>query len=126
MKSYSGVQREGVAQAVLAALEADQFDFGAGQVAVGGHVVLAGFRAHAGFGDGAQADQQVVDRLAEAALVDAAAHGGVALGVEVDQQHALAGGGQAGGEVDAGGRLADAAFWLAMQKMRAMFRSVSR
>ena len=27
---------EGVAQAVLAAVEADQFDFGAGQIAVGG------------------------------------------------------------------------------------------
>jgi hypothetical protein len=51
----------------------------------------------------------VIDRLAQGALVDAAAHGGVALGVEVDQQHALAGCGEAGGEVDTGGRLADAA-----------------
>ena len=35
--------------------------------------------------------------------------GGVALGVEVDQQRLRAGGGDAGGQVDRGRRLADAA-----------------
>src|SRR5665647_352551 len=39
-------------------------------------------------------------------LVDAAAHGGVALRIEVDQKHALAGAGKASGKVDAGRGLA--------------------
>jgi hypothetical protein len=124
---FAGVQGEGVAQAVLAAVEADQFDLGAGQVAVGGdQVVVAGLGAHAGFGHGVQADQQVIHRLAEAALVDAAAHGRVALGVEVDEQHALAGGGEAGGEVDAGGRLADAALLVGDAENAGHVRFVSR
>ena len=108
-------------------IEADELDFGAGQVAVGGdQVVVAGLGAHAGFGHGAQADQQVIHRLAEAALVDAAAHGRVALGVEVDEQHALAGGGEAGGEVDAGGRLADAALLVGDAENAGHVRFVSR
>jgi hypothetical protein len=44
--------------------------------------------------------------------VDAAAHRGVALGVQVNQQHAHGRLGERGGEIDRGGGLADAAFLI--------------
>ena len=45
-------------------------------------------------------------------LVDAEAGAGIALRVEVDDQHALADGGQRGAEIDGGGGLADAALLI--------------
>jgi hypothetical protein len=58
----------------------------------------------------ADSEQHVVDAVRQLALVDARAHGGIALRVEVDHEHALAHLGQAGGQVDGGRGLADAAF----------------
>ena len=55
-------------------------------------------------------EQHLAHRGLELALVDAGGHGGVALRVEVDQQHAARGGGEGGGQVDGRRRLADAAF----------------
>ena len=55
------------------------------------------------------ADQDLVDGATQGALVDAAAHGGIALGIEVDQQGALPELGQGRRQIDTGGGLADAA-----------------
>ncbi len=56
--------------------------------------------------------QHVVNGVLQGELVDAASHGGVALGIEVDQQDAPLGGDQRGCEVDTGGGLADPAFLI--------------
>ncbi|MNV43341.1 hypothetical protein D3C71_1350520 [compost metagenome] len=61
-----------------------------------------------GLGQVAFPDQQVVDRVLELVLVHTAAHGGVALRIEVDQQHTTFGRGQRCGEIDTGGGLAHA------------------
>src|ERR1700722_15817298 len=45
-------------------------------------------------------------------LVDSAAHGGIALRIEIDQQHAPFGGRQRGGEIDGGGGLSDPALLI--------------
>ncbi len=55
------------------------------------------------------ADQHVVGRAAAVAAVDAEAGRGVALRIEVDDQHALADRGQRRAEIDRRGGLADAA-----------------
>ena len=57
----------------------------------------------------ALAEQHLAGAALELLLVDAAAHGRVALRIEVDQQHAALGRRQRRGEIDRGGRLADAA-----------------
>mmetsp|Transcript_647 Transcript_647/g.1346 ORF Transcript_647/g.1346 Transcript_647/m.1346 type:complete len:319 (-) Transcript_647:392-1348(-) len=96
-------------EAGLAALQLDQLDLGAGELAVGAEHVIAGLVGPGlGLGDGGRLQQHVVDRGLELALVDAGAHGGIALRVQVHHEHALADLGQAGGEVDGGGGLADA------------------
>lgn len=43
--------------------------------------------------------------------------GGIALGVEVDEEDALAARGETGGQVDRSGRFADAAFWFATARI---------
>ena len=48
----------------------------------------------------------------ERALIHPAAHRGIALRIEVNEQHPLPERGQASGEIDSGGRLADAAFLI--------------
>ena len=55
------------------------------------------------------ADQHVIGRAAAVAAVDAEAGRGVALRIEIDDQHALADRGERGAEIDRGGGLADAA-----------------
>ena len=55
------------------------------------------------------AAEQPVDRPLGARGLDAQPAGGVALRIEIDEQHLGAGLGEAGGDVDGGGRLADAA-----------------
>src|SRR5665647_3254356 len=70
------------------------------------HVVAALVAAHPRFRHRSRLQQHVVHGQLELALVDARAHGGVALRVQVDHQHALADLGQPGGEVDGGGGLA--------------------
>ena len=58
------------------------------------------------------ADQDVIGRAVAAAAIDAEAGGGVALGIEIDDQHALADRGECGAEIDRGGGLADAALLI--------------
>ena len=55
------------------------------------------------------ADQHVVGRAAAAAAIDAETGRGVALRIEIDDQHALADRGERGAEIDRGRGLADAA-----------------
>jgi hypothetical protein len=105
-KSYG--QRE--LQALLAALDVHQFDLGAGQLAVGPeHVEAALLAAHARFGHRGGFQQHVVDGQFQLALVDARAHGRIALRIQVHHQDALADLREPGRQVDGGRRLADAA-----------------
>ena len=55
------------------------------------------------------ADQHLVARGRAGVPVDAEPGRGVALGIEIDDQHPLADRGERGAEIDGGGRLADAA-----------------
>src|SRR5690606_10067654 len=97
-----------VAQPALLHLHVEQGDFGGGQVAVGRQQLVATVLGELhGIAEAALADQHVVDGVLESVLVDARTHGGVALRVEIDQQDATLGGNQRGGQVDAGGGLAD-------------------
>ena len=90
--------------------QVDQLDLRAGQFAIRGHEVeAAGRRRHAHVRDAALAQQHLVHGGVEAALVEPGTRRGIALRIEVDQQHAPLHRDQARGEVDRGGRLADAA-----------------
>jgi hypothetical protein len=76
----------------FAVLDVDQLDLGAGELAIGRqHIVVAAGRAHAHRADFRFAEQQVIDRHFERALIHAAAHRRIALRIEVDQQDALFG-----------------------------------
>jgi len=96
--------------ALLAAVLLHQLDLGGGQVDVAGQQVVAFRCLDPDVGGAAFAQQQVAGGSGDLALVHAAAHGGVALRVQVDQQHALGRGSQCGGQVHGRGGLADAAF----------------
>ena len=101
---------ERAAQALVAPLEPDQLHLGAGQLAVRADDVVAALRARlARLGDRRVLEQDVVDAQVEGALVDAGAHGRVALRIEVDDQGAPAELGETGGQVHGGRGLADAA-----------------
>ena len=69
--------------------------------------VVGDLAAH--LGERPVVDEHVVHRRRLAVGLDAEVGGGVGLRVEVEDADALAGLGQGGGEVDRGGRLADAA-----------------
>ena len=62
------------------------------------------------------ADQHVIGRARAIAAVDAETGRGVALRIEIDDQHALADRGQRGAEVDRGGGLADAALLVGQRQ----------
>ena len=101
--------RQGVTQAELAPRLCRQFNLGAHQVGAGRHqpeVVIGGRVGFHRVGH-AFVDQPVA---AKAAVLwrDTEAGRGVALGVEVDQQHRLPCHGQGGGQVDGRGGLAHA------------------
>jgi len=96
-----------ILQAAFAVLERHHLDFGAGQLTVGGqHVEATGFGAHARAGYVCFTQHYLVDRRLQFGLVDARAHGGIALRVEVDQQHALVQFSQSRRQVDRGRGLA--------------------
>src|SRR3970040_1782768 len=61
---------------------------------------------------GAQAEQHLIDAHAQRALVDAAAHGCVALRIQIHQQDSSAGLREPRGEIDARCRLAHAALLI--------------
>src|SRR5690606_24960771 len=103
-------RRQRVAQAQLLVRHLEQLHLGGGEVAVGRQQwITAVLAVPQGLVDVAVAHQHIVDRRLQGRLVHTAAAGGVALGIEVDQQHLALGGDQRGGEVDAGGGLGDPA-----------------
>ncbi|OMP13082.1 hypothetical protein COLO4_02314 [Corchorus olitorius] len=94
---------QGIAQAALAPAHLQQLDFRGGDVAVRGQQLVAAVlgKVH-GVEQAAGAGEDVQHRMLQGMLVHPAAHGGVTLGIEVDQQHlAPVGGGQRSGEIDA-------------------------
>ena len=64
------------------------------------------------------ADQHVIGRVAPVAAVDAEPGRGIALRIEIDDQHPLADRGQRGAEIDRGGGLADAALLVGEREDR--------
>ncbi len=62
------------------------------------------------------ADQHVIGRAVAAAAIDAETGGGIALRIEIDDQHALADRGERGAEIDRGGGLADAALLVGQRQ----------
>ena len=106
---FDGLQ--GVFEADFAGDFLHQLDFGTGKRAVGAEYVVAAVPAadDGGFDVGI-AQYDLVHAFFEAGFVYAAACGGVALRVEVDDEDAFAFGGERCREVDGGGGFADAAF----------------
>ena len=102
---------QGVFQAHFAGDFLHEFHFRARQRAVGGQdAVAAGGAFGHGFAHGGFAEQDVVDAFGDGGFVDAAAGGGVALRVEINDEHAHVFRRERGGEVDGGGGFAHAAF----------------
>ena len=101
---------QGRAQPQLPRHGRHQLDLGAGQVqAGGGHEEVAHLAGLDAVLDGHVVQQHVVHRGVELPDVQAEAGAGVALGIEVDDEDPQAPFGQAGAQVDRGGRLAHAA-----------------
>ena len=95
-------------QALFAAVLGDQFHFGASQFAVGTEHVIAALLGRAScFLDAAFLQQYVVHAGVQIALVEVGSHGGIALRIQIDQQHALPDLGQSCRQVDGGGGFAD-------------------
>ena len=95
----------------FAVLDIDQFDFSAGQFAIRRQDIVAGVRSTLAYlGNLFLAEQHLIHGCRQATLVDAAAHSGVPLRIEIDQQHTALHRRQARREIDPGGGLADTAF----------------
>ena len=95
---------------MLAIIHLQQLHLCRRQVAVGGQHVKPGFTGRLNhLPRGHLMHQDIVNAVFQGMLVDTAAHGGIALWVEIHQQDALAHGGQRGRQVDAGRGFADAA-----------------
>ena len=99
-----------LAQAALAARQVDHFQAGTGQTGVGTDHIGAELGFADGLGGGGPANEHLVGAALHAPLGDAVAGGGVALGVQVHDEHLFAQSRHAGGQVDGGRGLADAAF----------------
>ncbi len=72
------------------------------------------------------ADQHVIGRAAAVAAVDAETGGGVALRIEIDDQHPLADRRKRGAEIDRGGGLANAALLVGQRQDAGMADRVCR
>ena len=102
---------ERVFQAHFAGKFLNQLHFRPRQFAVGGkQVVAARFAADGGGTDFGFAQQDVVHTRSDGGFVCTAAGGGVALRIQINQQHTPAFVRQAGGKIDGGGGFAHAAF----------------
>src|SRR5205814_5692194 len=94
-----------------------ELHLGSGEFPIGrDEVIASALRARAHSGELGKAEQHVIDGARRIAFVDTAAHGGVALRVKIDEQNTSPGLGERGGEVDAGGRLADATLLIDYRK----------
>ncbi len=92
--------------------EAGNFDLGPGQIHVGmneKHVFEAGMPD--GIGNGRLADESVIEAFI-VILGEADRSGGVALGIEIHEEHATALAGEAGCEVDGGGGFTHTTFLI--------------
>src|SRR5439155_16449816 len=105
-----GILLQRVAEDDFAADHAGQLDLGGGEVDVGADQRQPLADVATDFRERAVVDEDVVDRGPFAVRLDAEVGGGVGLRVEVDDADAPAALRQGSGEVDGGGRLADAAF----------------
>ncbi|MNK96798.1 hypothetical protein D3C87_1170990 [compost metagenome] len=104
-------RRQRAAQTAFLHLHFQQHHFGRGEIAVGRQqLVTTVFGEVHGLGQITFSDQQVVDRVFQAMFIHTATHGGVALWIEIDQQHPTLGRDQGCCEVDAGGGFAHATF----------------
>jgi hypothetical protein len=107
----------GVAQAVGTVRLRHHLRLQADQVGVGGHdAQVRHQRPGAGGGDAGLAAQHVEAGDGPLILRDADAGRGVALRVEIEDQHLLADGCEGGAEIDGGGGLADAALLIGYGK----------
>jgi hypothetical protein len=107
--------------------QVDELDLGAGQVAIRRHEVEPGRgRRDAHVGDLLLAEQHLVDRVLQRALVDAGAGGRVALRIEVHDEHAALHRDEAGGEVHRRRRLADPALLVGDREDARHPRSATR
>ena len=106
-----GVQRgDRVAQPEGAAGRGAELELEAGEIHGGGRDVQPRYRGrHHALAQLRFADQHVIGRAVAVAAVDAEAGRGVALRIEIDDQHPLADRGERRAEIDRGGGLADAA-----------------
>src|SRR5438067_9503536 len=97
----------------LASGQLHQLNFRAGELAIRRHQIKAArLASHASGRELAEPEQHLIDGARRRALVHAAAHGRVALRIEVDQQHAAARLSERSGEVHARGGLANSAFLI--------------
>src|SRR5699024_6803905 len=101
---------QGVVEAVLAAHEGHELDLRAGQVDGGGDAedAVTGGGLLDGVGRGGLADEQFVAGGGAGGVLHPERRGGVALRVEVDDEHFRPVHRQTGGEVDGAGGFADA------------------
>ena len=92
---FGGDHGDGGLESALATLHLHQFHLGSGQLTVGPQNVVAApgrdkfFALNARLGNGGGLQQHVVHRERQFALVHARTHGGIALRVQVNHQHAL-------------------------------------
>ena len=88
----------------------DHFQAGTGQTGVGADHIGAELGLADRLCGGRLADEHLIGAVLHAPLGDAVTGGGVALGVQIHDEHLFAQSRHAGGQVDGGGGLADAAF----------------
>jgi hypothetical protein len=106
-----------ILQTALAVVQFHHLHFGAGQFAVGRqHIEVARLGTLARRRDIRRAQHDLVGRCFQSCLVDACAHRGIALRVEVDQQYALVQFCQTGGQVNSGGSFTYAALLICYAK----------
>jgi hypothetical protein len=103
---------QGIAQLELpAGHHGQQPHLSRGQVLVARHELKAAvLHRDQRVGGGAVAEQHVATRVRQRVLLDAAAHRGVALRIEVDEQHTALRGRERGGEIHGSRGLANPAF----------------
>ena len=103
-----------VFQPPLTALQFDQLNFRTGELPIGAQNVVPTPRcnqlvaAHSGLGNGGRLQQYVINTQRQTALVHAGPHRGIALGIKIHHQDALAQLGQTGGQIHRGGGFANA------------------
>ena len=113
-----GVQRrDRIAQPEGAVARRSQFELEARQIHRRGRDMQPRHRGrHHRVAQRRFADQHVIGRAVAAAAIDAEPGRGIALRIEIDDQHALADRRQRGAEIDRGGGLADAALLVGQRR----------